>query len=315
MAPWPRLLELRDLRGPASDGAALHARAAAFSDQDFRDLQVLSKLAWFDLDWLAHDPDVRALCAKGRGYDEADKALLRARELALLRAIVPAYRAAAERAQIELSTSPYYHPILPLLADTDAHHEAHPGAHAAAALPPPRGRARPAVAARSCATRRSSAARRTASGPPRARSRTRWPGWRRQPGCAGWRPTRASSSAASGCAWSGTTRGSCAARTCCTCPGCGGPRTATSASSSATARCPTSSASRTRAGIRTRPRRTCWSASARSAASGPRPACRARLSCRSSSTARTRGSTSRTAAASSSPPSTAASRTTPPWRR
>jgi alpha-amylase/alpha-mannosidase (GH57 family) len=128
MAPWPRLRELRDLRGPATDEASLLARAAAFSDQDLRDLQVLSKLAWFDLDWLAHDADVRALAAKGRGYDEADKQRLRARELALLRAIVPAYRAAAESGQVELSASPYYHPILPLLADTDAHHEAHPGA-------------------------------------------------------------------------------------------------------------------------------------------------------------------------------------------
>jgi alpha-amylase/alpha-mannosidase (GH57 family) len=68
MAPWPRLRELRDRRGPATDEASLLARAAAFSDQDIRDLQVLSKLAWFDLDWLAHDADVRALAAKGRGY-------------------------------------------------------------------------------------------------------------------------------------------------------------------------------------------------------------------------------------------------------
>jgi alpha-amylase/alpha-mannosidase (GH57 family) len=128
MAPWPRLRELREKRGPASDAAALEALSALFSDQDFLDLQVLSKLAWFDLDWLAHDPDVRALAGKGRGYDEADKARLRARELALLRAIVPAYSAALERGQVELSTSPYYHPILPLLVDTDAHHEAHPEA-------------------------------------------------------------------------------------------------------------------------------------------------------------------------------------------
>ncbi|HET9317636.1 MAG TPA: glycoside hydrolase family 57 protein, partial [Vicinamibacteria bacterium] len=39
-----------------------------------------------------------------------------------------AYRDAAERGRIEIATSPYYHPILPLLADTDAHREAHPHA-------------------------------------------------------------------------------------------------------------------------------------------------------------------------------------------
>jgi alpha-amylase/alpha-mannosidase (GH57 family) len=128
MAPWPRLRELRDRRGTEPDEDALRRAAAAFSEQDLRDLQVLSKLAWFDLDWLAHDGDVRALARKGHGYSEDDKRRLRERELALLRGILPAYRAAAEAGRIELSASPYYHPILPLLADTDAHREAH--AHA-----------------------------------------------------------------------------------------------------------------------------------------------------------------------------------------
>ena len=34
-------------------------------------------------------------------------------------AVLPEYRHAAERGQIEISTTPYYHPILPLLCDTD----------------------------------------------------------------------------------------------------------------------------------------------------------------------------------------------------
>jgi alpha-amylase/alpha-mannosidase (GH57 family) len=104
MAPWPRLRELRERRGPSADDAALASAADAFDAQDLRDLQVLSKLAWFDLDWLEHDPVVRALAGKGRGFDEADKLRLRERELALLRS------------------------ILPLLADTEAHREAHPHA-------------------------------------------------------------------------------------------------------------------------------------------------------------------------------------------
>ncbi len=128
MAPWPRLRELRDRRGAQPDEADLQRAAAGWGEQDLRDLQVLSKLAWFDRDWLAHDPAARALAAKGRGYDEGDKRLLRERELALLRAILPAYREAADRGRIEIATSPYYHPILPLVADTEAHREAHPHA-------------------------------------------------------------------------------------------------------------------------------------------------------------------------------------------
>ena len=42
--------------------------------------------------------------------------------------MLPAYREAAERGQVELSTSPFYHPILPLLCDSDVHLRAHPGA-------------------------------------------------------------------------------------------------------------------------------------------------------------------------------------------
>ena len=38
-----------------------------------------------------------------------------------------AYRDLAERGQVEFCTSPYYHPILPLLVDTASAHEATPG--------------------------------------------------------------------------------------------------------------------------------------------------------------------------------------------
>jgi alpha-amylase/alpha-mannosidase (GH57 family) len=63
---------------------------------------------------------------KDRGYTEEDKALLRSVELEILRAVVPEYRDAARRGQIELSTSPFYHPILPLLCDTDVYLRTHP---------------------------------------------------------------------------------------------------------------------------------------------------------------------------------------------
>jgi alpha-amylase/alpha-mannosidase (GH57 family) len=124
----PRLAELLDMRGPTSDEASLRAAALRFSTQDFLDLALLGTLAWFDLDWQAEDPVVRGLVQKGRNFEERDKARLRERERALLAEIVPAYRRAAVRGQVELSTSPYYHPILPLLCDSEAHHEAHPGA-------------------------------------------------------------------------------------------------------------------------------------------------------------------------------------------
>ncbi len=124
----PRLFELLQRRGERSDPASMHRAAQAFTTDEMRDLQVASHLAWFDRDWQEKDPVLRALMQKGRGFTEDDKAALRERERALLQAVVPAYRRAAARQQVELSTTPYYHPILPLLCDTEAHREAHPEA-------------------------------------------------------------------------------------------------------------------------------------------------------------------------------------------
>jgi hypothetical protein len=97
----------------------LEAAARRFSPADLRDLQVWQKLAWVDPYYLDRDPRIRALVAKGRAFDEGDKATLRAVELEILNAVIPAYRARAAAGQIEISASPFYHPILPLLCDTD----------------------------------------------------------------------------------------------------------------------------------------------------------------------------------------------------
>jgi len=128
IAALPRFVEIVERRGPHTDEASLREAAGRLSVEELRDLQVVSKLAWFDRGWQGSDPVVKELLAKGRSFDERDKARLAERERALLAQVIPAYRAAAERGQVELSTSPYYHPILPLLCDTRAHHEAHPGA-------------------------------------------------------------------------------------------------------------------------------------------------------------------------------------------
>jgi alpha-amylase/alpha-mannosidase (GH57 family) len=118
--PYPRYAELLALRGEAG-GLSARARASQFSTDDLRDLQVWHKLAWIDPFYHHGDERVRALIARGRGFGEADKLVLREVELELLRRVVPEYRDAAARGQVELSTSPFYHPILPLLCDTDVY--------------------------------------------------------------------------------------------------------------------------------------------------------------------------------------------------
>ena len=126
IAPYPRYAELLARREAAGGGLSARGQAAQFSVDDLRDLQVWHKLAWIDPFYFDRDARVRALVAKGRGFSEEDKLALRSVELELLRKVVPEYRAAAERDQVELSTSPFYHPILPLLCDTDVYLHTHP---------------------------------------------------------------------------------------------------------------------------------------------------------------------------------------------
>lgn len=121
---YPRFAELFDqAKGASSEPAAERLQAT----RDWRDLQVLSQLAWFDEIVLAGDAAVRALVRKERDYTEVDKETVQAKQAELLKAILEEYRAAADRGQVELSTSPFYHPILPLVCDSDAGAESSPG--------------------------------------------------------------------------------------------------------------------------------------------------------------------------------------------
>jgi alpha-amylase/alpha-mannosidase (GH57 family) len=124
--PFPRYAELFAKRGSSGKGLSSRALAAQYSTEEIRDLQVWHKLVWVDALYFERDERIRALVAKDRGYSEEDKALLRSVELELLRAVVPEYRDALRRGQIEVSTSPFYHPILPLLCDTDVYLRTHP---------------------------------------------------------------------------------------------------------------------------------------------------------------------------------------------
>jgi alpha-amylase/alpha-mannosidase (GH57 family) len=117
---WPRFVELHSWVQQWGRAGAIER----FSLRDWRDLQFLSQLAWMDEDYLASDPIVSKLSHKGEDFTEGDKASLRLKQLDLLARVLPEYRAASDRGQIEISTTPFYHPILPLLCDTDVAREA-----------------------------------------------------------------------------------------------------------------------------------------------------------------------------------------------
>ena len=122
MSRWKRFVELYEWSRPA-DGAQAQVM---FTARDWRDLQVLSQLAWMDESWLENDEVVSRLATKGRDFSESDKEELRAKEIELIGLVLPAYREAARSGQIELSTTPFYHPILPLVCDSDIARVANP---------------------------------------------------------------------------------------------------------------------------------------------------------------------------------------------
>ncbi len=102
-------------------------RTERFSTQDLRDLQLFSQLAWFDEDMLARDPEIIALIHKGRGFSREDQMMLARKQSEALKRVLPVYREYAAKGQIEISTTPFYHPILPLLCDSDIAQVPHPG--------------------------------------------------------------------------------------------------------------------------------------------------------------------------------------------
>jgi alpha-amylase/alpha-mannosidase (GH57 family) len=121
----PRYGQLLDKRAPwkRSSGEA----AGDFSPEELRDLAAWFTLAWYHPLAAQGDAGLRELCGKDRGFSEAEKLYVLERQRRLLSEIMPTYRALAERGQVELTTTPYYHPILPLLVNMECARTAMPG--------------------------------------------------------------------------------------------------------------------------------------------------------------------------------------------
>src|SRR4029453_5098176 len=99
LQPFPRYFELYERRSDAS-------RHHTFSDQDIRDIQV-----WWTLSWMDYDRRPKELVAKGKDSAEKEKAALGRLVLKTIREIVPTYRRIQDKGIIEISTTPFYHPI------------------------------------------------------------------------------------------------------------------------------------------------------------------------------------------------------------
>lgn len=112
----PRFLELHDIAKREKARLQIH---------DYRDIVVHYGLAWTGAFAREEEP-IATLVQKDREYSEEDKqALLRA-HYDIVAQIIPLHKMLAQSGQIELSTTPFYHPIMPLLCDTNVARESVP---------------------------------------------------------------------------------------------------------------------------------------------------------------------------------------------
>jgi starch synthase len=121
---YPRYLDLVRKREDAWPRAA--DMATLFTDAELRDLQVWFNLSWVDPATIAQTPWIVELVKKGRDFSEDDKDPVLRLQLEQTRKVLPKYRELQQRGQAELVTSPYYHPILPLIANLDVARVARP---------------------------------------------------------------------------------------------------------------------------------------------------------------------------------------------
>ncbi|HEX8948093.1 MAG TPA: glycoside hydrolase family 57 protein [Dissulfurispiraceae bacterium] len=124
--PFPRYYELLVKRGMRITKGDIARASRYFTEDDIRDLQVLFNLTWIDPMFRNSDPFLSGLARKGKDFQEEDKQLLVQKQLDILKEIIPEYKRMSQSGRIELSVTPFYHPILPLLWDTDCARTAMP---------------------------------------------------------------------------------------------------------------------------------------------------------------------------------------------
>ena len=117
--PFPRYWNLLTKRGRYVALEELKEIQKRFSTQEFLDLQVLFNLAWIDPYLRGQDPELKELEKKGKGFTEEQKRLVIDKQLGIMKKVISKYREKQEKGQIEISVTPYYHPILPLLIDVE----------------------------------------------------------------------------------------------------------------------------------------------------------------------------------------------------
>ncbi|MGE4317561.1 MAG: glycoside hydrolase [Deferribacterales bacterium] len=121
--PLKRYRELYDRKG---DTPLFETAKIPFTYEDILDLEVLYLLSWCGVFTRQTVPFVSELIEKRRGFSQNDKLHLMDKLAEFVASIVPLYKDLTKNGNIEISATPFYHPILPLLLDHRSAKEALP---------------------------------------------------------------------------------------------------------------------------------------------------------------------------------------------
>lgn len=134
--PFRMLAEMADIAIKQPERLAYH------SEQYFIDLLVWYHLAWLGESVKRSNPDVKALIERGHNYTIHERRLLIELIHTLISGVTERYRQLSESGRIELSVSPYAHPMLPLLIDLRCAEQSQPDAELPLSPTYPGGKAR-----------------------------------------------------------------------------------------------------------------------------------------------------------------------------
>jgi alpha-amylase/alpha-mannosidase (GH57 family) len=124
LQPYPvykRLYELYNILNKRGE-----AELNYFSGQYLADLLVWYHLAWMGESVRRNNELVMRLMAQSEGFTVTDRLQLFNLIGDLIQKLIPRYKKLAESGQIELSTTPHYHPLAPLLIDFSSARDSQP---------------------------------------------------------------------------------------------------------------------------------------------------------------------------------------------
>jgi alpha-amylase/alpha-mannosidase (GH57 family) len=125
MQPYPEYKRLHELHETLRERG--DADLAYLSGQYLADLLVWYHLAWTGESVRRNSEAVVQLMTQGKGFSYADRVQLLDVIGGVIQGLIPRYRKLAESGQIELSTTPHYHPLAPLLIDFSSARDSLPG--------------------------------------------------------------------------------------------------------------------------------------------------------------------------------------------